>query len=361
MYEDRTFDFLMNRMTEQIEANYPQIDTREGSMIWDALSPTALELAIAYTELDNIRNETFIATASRDGKLKRCLEQGIDIDIFDATPGVFKGEFNVPVEIGSRWNLGLYNYKVIEYIDVNSNSRYEYQMRCETAGSEPNVYLGQLTPIDDPPQNLTYAQLTEILIYGEDEASAEEIEDYYVTYISRTASDGNVAQYELWCREYPGIGKFKIFPLWDGPNTVKVSILDTENDVASPTLVEEFQDYLDPGSTGMGDGVAPIGAIVTVVTATEVTINLEFDVYIADGYKQEEVRQTIEDAIAEYFVGLAYETTIVPYFGVASAIMNCAGVVNMQDLTMNGGTEDITIGEEELPVAGTITMNVVTQ
>lgn len=353
MYEDRTFDFLMNRMIEQIEANYPQIDTREGSMIWDALAPTALELAIAYTELDNIRNETFIATASREGKLKRCLEQGIDISIFDATYGVYKGVFNVQVPIGSRWNLDRYNYSVIQFIDTTEDNNYEYELRCETAGSEPNVYLGNLTPITDTPQGLTYAAITEVLVYGEEEASDQTIEDYYVTYINNRASDGNVAQYEFWCTEYPGVGNFKIFPLWNGPNTVKVSILDSENGVATPTLIEEFQKYLDPDSEGMGNGVAPIGAIVTVTTATEVPINVTAEVTFSPGTDAtEDIKSTLE----KYFNQIAYVGNSVSYYGVAATILGVPGVIHVGDVTINGGTEDIMLEDEEIPVSGTITI-----
>lgn len=351
MYENRTFDFLMNRMIEQIEANYPQIDTREGSMIWDALSPTALELAIAYTELDNIRNETFIATASREGKLRRCLEQGIDITIFDATHGVYKGEFNVQVPIGSRWNLDRYNYTVTEYIDITESNIYEYELRCETAGTEPNVYLGNLSPITDTPAGLNTAKLTEVLIYGQDEASDEEIEDYYITYINNRASDGNVAQYELWCTEYPGIGNFKIFPLWNGPNTVKVSILDSENGVATSTLIEEFQKYLDPNSEGMGNGVAPIGAIVTVTTATELPINVTAEVTFSPGTN---ATKAIKSTLKEYFNQIAYVGNYVSYYGVAAVITTVDGVIHVGNVTLNGGTEDIQLSDEQIPVAGTL-------
>ena len=117
-----------------------------------------------------------------------------------------------------------------------------------------------------------YAMLVECLIEGEDEASDDKIRKSYSDKVKNTNNDGNLGQYKIWCESYPGIGNYKIIPLWDGETTVKVSILDSSNDVATEILVSEFQNYLDPNIEGMGNGVAPIGAFVTVTTATELPI-----------------------------------------------------------------------------------------
>ena len=46
------------------------IDKREGSVIWDTLSPVAIELLTLYAEIDNIINESFADTASREYLIK---------------------------------------------------------------------------------------------------------------------------------------------------------------------------------------------------------------------------------------------------------------------------------------------------
>lgn len=350
-YEDMTYDVLLNRMMDRVTANYPNIDTREGSMIFNALAPEAMELAIAYTELDNIRNESFIETASRDGKLKLCQDQGIDITIFDATYGTFKGEFNVQVELGSRWNLDLYNYTVTGYIGQNDALRYEYQLTCETTGTAPNGVFGDLSPISDIPSGLSFASLTEVLIEGEAETSDDEIVEYYLSKINGTATDGNVAQYKQWCSEYSGIGNFKIFPLWNGNNTVKVSILTTSNKAASEELIKEFQTYLDPNTTGMGDGKAPIGAFVTVTTATEVSISISAKITLANGYSSTD---EVDSRLGEYLASIAYAKSTVSYMAIGATILACPCVDNVSDLLVNGGTVDVTLADEEIPKLGVV-------
>ena len=59
-YEDMEYEVILDRMIDRVAEQYPNLDTREGSIIYNALAPAALELAIMYVELDNVLNESFI-------------------------------------------------------------------------------------------------------------------------------------------------------------------------------------------------------------------------------------------------------------------------------------------------------------
>ena len=356
-YETMTYEVILKRMLDRVTTDYPNLDTREGSVIFNALAPAALELAIAYTELDNILAESFVATASRHYLYLACEEMGMDISVFDAHAGEFKGEFNVEVPIGSRWNCDLYNYTITSLLQHNeSTGYYEYRMQCETLGAAPNDLRGSLSAITDLPSTLNHAELTECLVEGENEYTDDEIRDAYFDYVNSTASDGNVGQYERWCAEYEGIGNYKVFPLWNGKNTVKVSILSASNRAASPELIADFQEYLDPNTTGMGDGEAPIGAFVTVSTATEVPINVTANIQLANGYSSV---PDINAALTEFFSKIAYEKRVVSYMSLGAAILDVPGIEFVADLKINDGTADISLGAEEVPVIGTTSWTVV--
>ena len=333
----------------------PNVDTREGSIIYDAVASAALELAIMYTELDNVNNESFAETASREYLLKKCREVGIEDSTFDATFGIHRAEFDVEVPIGSRWNCDIHNYVVLSYIDTNEGI-HSYRLQCETSGSEPNNIIGDLTPIDTTPTGLYYSMLVECLIEGEDEASDDKIRKTYSDKVKNTNNDGNLGQYNLWCESFPGIGNYKVIPLWNGANTVKVSILDSSNDVATETLVAEFQNYLDPDVEGMGNGVAPIGAFVTVTTATELPINITGTVTLSENYVDTDM---INEGLANYFKQIAYDKSILSYMQVGAAILDIEGVEFITDLKINGDTADIDLGDEQIPILGTTTWSVV--
>lgn len=344
-YEDITYEVILKRMMNRVSTDYPNLDTREGSILFNALASAAIEMAIMYAELDNTRNETFIDTASREGKLIACKQMGIDITQFDAHAGTHKAEFNVEVPIGSRWNCDLYNYEVIEYLGLEGEL-HTYSLLCDTTGTSPNNQKGDLTAITDYPTNLTHAKLVECIIEGENRKSDDDIKKVYYEYVNSTIADGNVAQYKRWCEEYDGVGNSKIFPLWNGEGTVKVSILSASNHKASEELVAEFQEYLDPGITGMGDGVAPIGAFVTVNTAEEFPIKISAKVKMKAGYTD---TSGITTALDKFLSSLAYEKNRVSYMTIGATILNVAGVENVIDLKLNDGTSDILLEDEQIP------------
>ena len=352
-YENMTYEVILQRMIDRVTKKYPNLDTREGSMIFDALAPAAIEMAVMYVELDNAINESFVDTASREYLLIGCDQVGIDISTFEASGGVHLGKFNVEVTIGSRWNCDLYNYEVIEFVEQDDEGNYVYRMKCETTGTAPNNLTGVLTPITEAPNDLTVAELFECIIEGENETSDENIKQAYHDHVKNLKSDGNVTQYKAWCDEYDGIGNYRVFPLWNGANTVKVSILNVSNKAASEELVAEFQEYLDPNTEGMGNGVAPIGAFVTVTTATEVPIDVSATLNMKDGYSETE---PVKKAIADYFASISYEKNVVAYMNVGATLINAPGVEFVNNLVINGGATDITLGDEEIPVVGTVTL-----
>ena len=354
-YENMTYEVILARMMDRVKAKYPKLDRREGSIIFDALAAGALELAIMYTELDNSRNESFVQTASRHYILLACEQMGMDITVFDASAGTHKCEFDVPVSIGSRWNCDLFNYEITEYLGENEGL-HTYLAVCETVGTAPNNLTGDLTAITETLNDLTHAKLVECVIEGENDTSDEDVRKAYFDYVNSVATDGNVNQYKRWCQDYDGIGNYRILPLWNGDNTVKVSILNVSNRAASQTLIDEFQEYLDPNTEGMGNGIAPIGAFVTVSTATEVPISVSATVSMKDGYSD---TSAISTHLENYFASIAYEKNSIAYMNVGAAILNAEGVEFVSNLLVNGGTTDIALGEEEVAILGSTNWTVV--
>lgn len=348
MFEDLDYNTMLDRLLLDVKGKYPELDYREGSLIYNGVAASALELAMFYINADMVNDQSFIETASRTNLYKLSEQMGIDTSYYDATKGTFKALFDQVIPIGSRWNLGVYNYTVISQLD-NEDPYFAFELECETPGSAPNSIVGTITPISDVNLNLTYSELVSAISQGRPELTDEEIRIYYKNKVQGAAIDGNKAQYELWCATFNGIGNYKVFPLWNGANTVKCSILNEINGVASEELIEEFQNYLDPGSTGMGDGKAPIGAIVTVSTATEKPINISATIYMKDGYTN---NGELDETIAQYYIERSYKSDYVSYSQIIMAILSNPGIENVTNVLLNGGTQDVKLEPEEIPVVG---------
>lgn len=346
MYEHMTFESILQRML----SNVSDTEKREGSITYTAEAPMAVELNNAYIQIDFVRKMTSVLTAIGEYLDEKVQEQGIYR--IQPTKATVKGVFNIDVAIGSRFNGGELNYAVIEKVSDGI-----FLLECETVGTVGNDYLGELSAIEYI-QGLESAEIVSIEIPAIDLEEDEALRKRYFDSISGDARDGNVAQYKKWILEYVDAGRGKVFPCWNGKNTVKVSILNAENGVASETLVKEFQEYMDPNSEGLGNGRAPIGSVVTVTTATERVINIMVDIYLKEGYTQEE---GIKEALEEMLNALAYNSTAVNFYAVAYILSSCECVDKISNLKVNSAMEDITLGEEEIPVLGSLDVQVVVE
>lgn len=346
-----TYEAILQDMMDSIP---DELDKREGSIIYNALAPAALKLAQAYMIMDNNFDLVFLDTAAGEYLDRRCEEHGVTRR--DSTHSIRKGTFKnssealMDIPLNSRFRIEDIVYKAIEKISTGV-----YQLQCEKAGAIGNKYNGILLPIDNI-EGLATATLSDILIYGEDTESDDELRLRTKISITNTESDGNVNQYLKWASTFEGVGRAKVFPLANGANTVKVSITDSKNQVASSELIRKFQEYLDPGSTGLGNGKAPIGAKVTVTTGTKKTINVNGTVKLNQGYSQAE---GATKAVEEYLSSITYAKDTVSYIRLASVILNLTSVADVNTLTINGDNVDISLSTEEIPMVGTVTLEVV--
>jgi uncharacterized phage protein gp47/JayE len=84
-----------------------------------------------------------------------------------------------------------------------------------------------------------------------------------------------------------------VIPLWDGPGTVLVIALTEDGDPVSGGTVTGLQALLDPVA-GEGGGDAPIGPEVTVVTATEIDVDVTATVELETGYSVDGATGTVD-------------------------------------------------------------------
>jgi uncharacterized phage protein gp47/JayE len=77
MFEQITYEAIMDRMLSGVRNAAPDVDIREGSLIFTAVAPVAAELMQMYIELDMVLNETFADTQSISYLERRAAERGI--------------------------------------------------------------------------------------------------------------------------------------------------------------------------------------------------------------------------------------------------------------------------------------------
>ena len=352
MYENVTFDSIMEDMLARVPSN---MDKREGSVIWDALAPCAIELQLAYIALDTILNETFADTANLYYLAKRAAERGVSQKL--ATKAVLQGVFTpttLELPIGTRFSCDILDYVVTEKIQDGV-----YKLTCETAGSEGNRHLGTLIPIDHV-NNLATAELTEVLIPAEDDEDVESLRERYFESMTSQAYGGNIADYKEKTKSIDGVGGVKVTPVWNGGGTVKLTVIDSEFHVPTDDVIELVQNTIDPvGHSGEGVGLAPIGHVVTVVGVSGKTIDIVTNITYQNGWNWDATKSYILNAVDQYFKELGKEwedseNLIVRISQLESKILSCEGVIDVSGTTLNGFTANISLDVNEIPVRGTV-------
>ena len=339
MFEDMTYENILEEMLNSVEND---VDKREGSILYDALAPAALKLAEAYYKLSNYSDLFFIDTTVGEYLDRKALDYGITRK--PSTSSVRQITTNGEVNVGTRWGIN-----DLVYIIDKKTGENTYQATCQSKGEVGNIYRGKLDNIDNI-VDIT-ATLTDILEYGSEEENDEKLRERIKQQLIRPAQDGNQAQYLKWAQDYPGIGTAKVFPLWQGANTVKVAITNSAYQPAEPLLISNFQNYIDPGSSGLGNGVAPIGSKVTIIGGTKKAINVEVNVTLRDGYSE---ATGVSEAITTYLKTIVFNNDKVSYMRIGSAILDCDSVLDISNLKVNSSTNDITLGAEDIPVLGTL-------
>ena len=349
MYESQTFDVILKRMLDRVSNN---LDKREGSIIYDAVAPAANELQNAYINLDIMIDEAYADTASRYYLIKRAAERGLLP--YSATRAIVKGEFNINVPIGTRFSLEDLNYIVREKISEGT-----FKLECEQEGVKPNSYLGTLVPIEYI-EGLTKAEITEILIPGEDEEDTEHFRQRYFDSLDSQAFGGNQRDYKEKTEALAGVGSVKVYPVWNGGGTVKLVITNSENKKPSPTLVDQVQTAIDPvQNQGQGVGIAPIGHVVTVQGVTETAVNITTNITYQEDWNWSAIEGYVNTAIDRYLADLNAQWAdedhlIVRISQIESALLGVTGILDIAGTALNGIEQNLVIDSDSIPIRGTV-------
>ena len=348
MFEDKTYENLLNDKLSRVPKD---IDTREGSVVFDATAGNSLEEAQMYLTIAEYYQQTFGDTASREFLIRKAAERGIKPK--SASVGVYKGIFNMDIPIGSRFSLDIYNYIVIKKLPTGA---FEYMLECETYGEEPNGSVGDLVPIDYIP-GLTSAKITEMLIPGEDEEETESIRQRYLDSFNLQAYGGNIKDYEEKTMAQAGVGVVKVTPVWKGGGTVRVTILDSEFNIASTSLISKIQEVLDPTQDQTGKGLAPIGHIVTVDTPAQEKIYIATKLTLKD-LSVTNIKADIDKVLKAYLLELRKQFKESEKIVIRTSIIESRilalnpNIIDIQETKINGYAQNFTLDSFKVPVWG---------
>lgn len=346
MYEDMTEDVLKERMLEQTSTY-----NDEGGFIYDAVAPIAVELSEMYKSLDEVLKQVFAQTASGEYLEKSCAEFGIYRKTGTKAIGQVKFAGNdgtvIPTGTLIQTESGL-QFQTKTDVTISSGQAIA-EIEAIEEGSNYNVPVGAITELPVQIVGVISVINEQATTGGTNEEDDASLLNRLLVKVQTPATSGNINHYKLWALEVAGVGDVKVFPLWNGAGTVKVVIIDSNKQPANSEIVNAVATHIEENR--------PIGASVTVQSASALSINITATIFRDNNYTAEQVLANVSAKITNYLKNIAFKQSYVSYAQIGSLILDSEGVLDYSNLTVNGGTSNITIGDEQVAILGQVVLN----
>lgn len=354
MAEEYEYEAILFRMLSKVPDD---VDKREGSIIYQTVSPCAFELAAAYYMLGYMFNLCFADTSEGEwldrvvadfGITRRTATNSIrQINTLDSS-GVA-----LDVPIGSKFGINELTFTLTEKIAPG-----QFKAVCDQAGTQGDVYSGPVLPLDNI-NGLGSANLVSTpLIPATDTETDDALRERFYQYVRQAAFGGNIADYEQKTLAVEGVGSVKVFTAVNqGAGNVGIVIGDDNGNKATQTLIDKVQALMGTD----GNGIAPIGHTVTVCTSTDLTVDVSAAIKLKTGTSFEAVKPIVVQTITDYINNIGFKDTIVFYAKLVAAILNCHdSIVDVGTVTMNSASANIvltkTFANYQVPILGAVTV-----
>ena len=358
--DDNSSDIILNRMKSNISSN---VDSTEGSFVHDALAPASIELNECYKTLDEVTDKLDISNLHDDE---------LDTRIYELT-GLSRNLATYAIVTLTANGSGVINegdlfqtpagiqFAATQTVTITNSGTFV--AKALVAGSSGMLPAGQITIIPVVIPGIISITNAEATINGFDKETDEHYLQRYYDKVREPATQGNIYQLKNLMESYAGVGDVKVFPTWNGNQTVKLIFIDSNNQVPSSDLVNEVQTYMDPlgDSWGQGYGAAPYGCFTTVTGAVAKNINVSFTaVKDTSNYTDDQIKANVEASIIAYLQSIAFAADSVSYAKLGAAILASAGILDYSNLTVNNQTGNVslsyTVSLTECPMMGSVTI-----
>jgi uncharacterized phage protein gp47/JayE len=357
---DQDAETIHKRMMENLP---PDIDDMENGFPWDFTKPTALEKAeMLEFHLVETLKIMFPMWAYDEWLDYHAKGRGITRKPANAASGelLITGISGTTIPAGFKFaapataDTPAIEYQTTEKYTIGEDGTVRAQITAVEAGPKGNVPANTVTLMMTPIKGITSITNEANITGGTEVENDDELRNRImeIDAASEASFVGSDGDYKRWAEEVPGVGTALVMPEWAGPGTVKVVVIDANGQPANAAIIAAVYDnIMSPGDRLQRK--APIGATVTIEAPTAKELNYTFTLELKAGENQETVLERFKAQLRTYYVE-AKKEGVVRYNRVSSILTNTEGVKDFTGLTMNGGTVNIVLEEDEYPVTGTI-------
>lgn len=336
------------RIRSNISADY---EKTPGYLLWDISEAVGQEMDQQDTEIENVR-ALFDVDNLTGELLERTVRQrkGLTRKAATFAIGEVTVQGNGTVNVGDIFETAN-GVQFIATETVQIANTGIIPVEAMAAGNVGVVGANTITQMPVTLAGIVSCNNEEATHDGYDAETDDGLRARYYAKLQTPDNGVNKYAYRNFAMEVPGVGDAEVFPLGHGENTVDVVIIDTDKLPASEELVEKVQEYIDPNSSGRGEGAAQMGAHCYVSSAAALSINISGKLIING--EQETIEPEVKSAVKAYLASIAYSGYNVSYAQINNAVLETAGVLDVENLKVNGGIVNIAVPERSVAILGT--------
>jgi len=359
--DDMDEDTIHARMLSVIPDN---LDKTYGGFVYDFTMPSAIEKADAMILLNEVIQLFFPEWSSGEflDKLGRAVALTRKSATAAETTLKVTGTANTTIPEGFVFSTAAttisdnIEFASTEEITLDSNGEGEIPVTCTETGTVGNVPANSITLMSSPVSGISSITNEAAATGGTD----EETDEAFSARIVERERDGENsfvgcdADYKRWAMEVDGVGAAIVVPEWDGPGTVKVIVMDANGEPATTTIITNVYDHImSPDDQSLR--LAPIGATLTVNTASVMPLTITADIILDEDYTVNDVTEAFKASLASCLEQAMTEGTL-RITRVGAILSQTEGVIDYENLLINNSPDNITVTVDEYPVADTITL-----
>lgn len=338
---------IHDRMMTNISNDY---DKSKGNFVYDVTKPVAVEFAGQQKKIAAVQEKLDVEKLTGD-ELTRFVYQRTGSSRKPATQAtttvIVSGTAGTLVKVGELVGTDTILYTVLEEAVLNESGFAHVRVQCNDFGQIGNVPANTIINFPASINGLVNVYNPDAVVDGYDEETDYDLRQRYYDKLQRPGKAGNKYQYREWALEVTGVGDAKVFPRYNGPLTMKVVVIDANKLPATSELIEDVKKHIE---IEMPFGVEDL----LVISAEELLINLSVALTLMPGYTEEVVKTNIKKNITTHLKEIAFKTSFVSYAKVGALIIDSDGVLDYQNLLINGLTANVVIPDDGVPVMGGI-------
>lgn len=337
-----TIEEILEYLLSSVPDEY---DILVGSFFYDLLYPVAEQVYLLQSKINTLSTNTFALTATGEYLDRKVAEQGIARKAATYASGIVKitGNRGEIIQKGSKVAADNILFAVKETVSISECGYVDVLATCIVPGTKGNVKENEINRFPITLPGLISVNNDKEFTGGYNAETDEELLERYIEKVSRPNVSGNKYHYIEWAKEVNGVGNVQVIPSKDNKGYVKVIITNSDNLPANKTLIDAVSAHIEENR--------PIGAKVTVVSASDLAINISVEL-AASG--SDTIQSDIENSIKKYLADMSFKQSYISYAKIGGLILAVNGVRDYSKLKINGGTDNINLSDEVVPVLGDV-------